>query len=187
MLRKVADHAEKGKNVEKQTGLKKDHPLVRFFGKDGETVENYLALDDALILGSLYAMCNADDSIIANLARRLRERRLYKTLDIADVGHDEGKRRHKRRHIEKTFEEQIENGSVMLDEKASISIYSEIGGDEDRMHKKLHILDGGEPKEISALSPMIKALEKKEQFTRFYFEKEEDRDAARGKKGPSHD
>ncbi len=71
----------------------------------------------------------------------------------------------------------------MLDDEASISIYSEIAGDEDRTHKKLHILDGGKPVEISTLSPMIKALEQKQQFTRFYFEKAEDRDKARGRMG----
>lgn len=34
---------------------------------------------------------------------------------------------------------------------------------------------------------MIKALERKSQFTRFYFEKEEDRDKARRQKGQNHD
>lgn len=187
LLRRIADHAAKGgKALERQTGLRKDHPLVLFYGQGGETVENYLALDDALVFGALEVMIGAEDTVVSDLARRLRERSLYKTLDIADVGHDEGRQRQKRRKILKDFEAQLDD-SVILDDKASISIYSEIGGDDDRTHKKLHVLDGGMPVEISALSDMIKALERKTQFTRFYFEKEEDRDKARGQKGQNHD
>ncbi|MGB3391038.1 MAG: hypothetical protein WBA88_24005 [Pseudaminobacter sp.] len=67
----------------------------------------------------------------------------------------------------------------MLDDKAAIGIYAEIGGDEERMHKKLHILDGDKPVEISGLSPLIHALETKKQFTRLYFSDTAERDAAR--------
>jgi HD superfamily phosphohydrolase len=183
LLQNVAKHAAEGNEVGKLTGLDRDHPLIQFFGNDGETVENYLALDDALIFGSLPAMMRASDPVISDMALRLRERRLFKTLDIADVGHDEGRQRQKLRKITKDFENQIRDGSVMLDDKASISIYSEVGGDDDRTHKKLHVLDGGKPIEISGPSPMIRALEPKKQFTRLYFEKAEDRDRARGKKG----
>ncbi|MFB9950073.1 HD domain-containing protein [Rhizobium puerariae] len=187
LLRSISTVANNGKNVEKMTGLRKEHPLIRFFGKNGECVENYLALDDTVIMGSLNALTAASDKTISEVADRLCNRRLYKTLDVADVGHDDGKKRQRQRTITRDFEAEIKAGSVMIDEKASISIYSEIGGDDDRTHKKLHILDGGKPVEISRLSDIIKALEKKEQFTRFYFEKEEDREKAQRKKGQNHD
>lgn len=183
LLHNIAKHAAENSNVRKYTGLDKGHPLICFFGKDGETVENYLALDDALVFGSLGAMTQAADQVISDMASRLRERRLFKTLDIADVGHDEGRQRQKLRKITRDFENQISSGSVMLDDKASISIYSEVGGDEDRIHKKLHVLDGGKPVEISVPSSMIRTLEQKRQFTRLYFENAEDRDKARGKRG----
>ncbi|KUM25647.1 hypothetical protein AU467_25360 [Mesorhizobium loti] len=187
LLSRIAKHAAQENEIEKQTGLEKDHPVIKFFGKGGETVVSYLGLDDALIFGALGSMARAIDPEISDLALRLRERKLYKTLDIADVGHDEGRQRQRLRKIKKDFEAQLADGSVILDEKAAISIYSEIGGDEDRTHKKLHILDGGKPVEISVLSPMIKALERKQQFTRLYFENDQDRDKARGKKGQIHD
>jgi hypothetical protein len=47
------------------------------------------------------------------------------------------------------------------------------------MHKKLHILDRGQPTEISKLSRLIDALVMKTQFTRLYFKELADRDAAR--------
>ena len=68
---------------------------------------------------------------------------------------------------------------MLVDEKASIGIYGEIGGDEERMHKKLHVLDASVPTEISKLSKLIEALLEKKKFTRVYFRDFADRDAAR--------
>jgi HD superfamily phosphohydrolase len=149
----------------------------------GETVANYLALDDMLFIGSLEAMARSADPAIGAMATRLRERNLYKTLDLAEFGADRGKQSQRRRRIERDFKDQLSQGTVILDDKAAIGIYSEIGGDEERMHKRLHILDGNTPTEISKLSPLIKALEAKKPFTRFYFAEKADRDKGRGTGG----
>ena len=144
-------------------------------------------MDDTLIFGSLEAMGRAEDLSVSEMAKRLHCRNLYKTLDLAEVGVDKGKQVQKQRHISSQFADKIVAGTVLLDNSASISIYSEIGGDEDRMHKKLHVLDDSKPVEIRKLSRLIGALEGKIQFTRFYFESEVDRDTARGKKGKNND
>ncbi|WP_157967037.1 HD domain-containing protein [Elioraea thermophila] len=179
LLQTVATAASDAGSAPARTGLPAGHPLLRFFGEGGETVENYLALDDALILGSLDAMAKATDPVIAEMAARLRDRNLYKTLDLAEFGADKGRQASRRRKIEREFADEIGNGRVIRDDKAAIGIYAEIGGDEERMHKRLHILDGGTPKEISQLSALIKALEPKKAFLRFYFADKDDRDAAR--------
>ena len=178
LLRAVAAHSGR-RGGWRSTGLHAEHSLLRFFGRDGETVENYLALDDALITGSLAALSHAEDPIISDIATRLRNRSLYKTLDLAEFGEDQGTQRAKLRRIRRLFEDKIATEKVLVDEGASIGIYGEIGGDEERMHKKLHVLDGGVPTEISKLSPLIGALVDKKQFTRVYFEDVADRDAAR--------
>jgi hypothetical protein len=178
----VADAAAKD-GAACRTGLPPKHPLLRFFGEGGETVENYLALDDMLVLGALEVMAQAEDPDLKELATRLRERKLYKTLDIAEFGADRGRQNQRKRGIEGRFRNEIAQGAVILDDKATIGIYSEIGGDEDRMHKRLHILDAQAPKEISELSTLIKSLEAKKPFIRFYFSSKEDRDRARGSKG----
>jgi hypothetical protein len=61
--------------------------------------------------------------------------------------------------------------SSLKDDDAELSIYSEIGGDDDKAHKILRVLDGkGDPKEISELSPMIRELGKeRRKFTRYHF------------------
>jgi HD superfamily phosphohydrolase len=179
LLRAVARLAAGKKSDLKKSGLPENHPLIRFFAKGGETVGNYLALDDALVFGAIDAMSQAEDADVAEIATRLRERSLYKTLDMAEFGEDFGRQRGRLRRIRERFADQIKAETVMLDDKAAIGIYAEIGGDEERMHKKLHILDNGNPIEISRLSSLIHALETKKQFTRLYFAAAADRDAAR--------
>lgn len=185
MLRGIARLAPGSRADRKKTGLPDDHPLLRFFGKAGESVENYLALDDALIFGSLEALSKADDPDISDMASRLRERRLYKTLDIAEFGADQGRQRQALKRIRKLFEEPIAAETVIVDDKGSFGIYSEIGGESERMHKKLHILEGNVPVEISKKSDIIDAVKDKK-LTRIYFAVSDDRDRARGKIANDH-
>jgi len=178
LLSRAADLIEQGRHAD--TGLDANHPLVRFFQKDGARLANFLALDDIVVGGAVERMTSASDQPIAELARRLRDRELYKTLDLGWFGHDAGRQRREARRIDRDFAEGLKNGSVIKDEGAAIGIYTQIGGDDDKSHKKLHILDAGQPREITELSDVVRELaEKKRQFTRYYFETESDRNRAR--------
>lgn len=177
LLREIARSV--GAGDVQRTGLTAGHPLELFFANGGDSVANYLSLDDTVVFGSLAAMSQAQEPAIADIATRLRERRLYKTLDIADFGADPGTQRGRLRRIRDKFAAQLKDETVMLDDKAAIGIYAEIGGDEERIHKRLHILDRGRPVEISRLSSLIHALEAKKQFTRLYFSDSGERDEAR--------
>ena len=177
LLGRVADHAgHRAKS--KQTGLPAKHPLLGFF-KAG-ALADYLALDDTVLWGGVEAMTRADDVEIAELARRLRERRLYKTIDMAAVGGDSGAQVYWAKKIDRKFAEQIKARAVIKDEGAKLSIYTQVGGDEERMHKKLHVLDAGQPVEISKQSALVAALVASKSFTRYYFATESDRRAAVG-------
>ncbi len=181
LLRRVAFLAEKS-GTRKMTGLDTNDPLMRFFRKDGATLPNYLALDDAGVMSAIERMCRAPDSEVQNLAIRLRARRLYKALDLGAFGYDEGKQRAAARRIDTDFRAGLESGRILKDEGAAISIYTQIGGDDERAHKRLHILDNGKPTEITRISKVVEAMREPKKFTRYYFEDETDRDRARGKK-----
>jgi HD superfamily phosphohydrolase len=74
-----------------RTGLPENHPLVRF-GREPDKVESILALDDTVVWGSLSQMADASDGVVSELAGRLRDRRLYKCVDVrARLGHLLGK------------------------------------------------------------------------------------------------
>jgi uncharacterized protein len=180
LLRLVAEQAKQAGAAPEQTGLDPYHPLLRFFGEGGQTLSNYLALDDGVLTGALERMTHACDQRIASLATRLRGRQLYKTLDLrASFGHDEGRQQQAARRIDQQFEAQLREGSVVKDEGAAVSIYTQIGGDDEKAHKKLHILDARGPREITELSSIVRELGRKTQFTRYYFENESDRESAR--------
>ncbi len=75
---------------------------------------------------------------------------------------------------------------MLKDEGAGISIYTQIGGDDEKAHKKLRILDSsGKAHEITSISKYIRYLVEKNPLTRYYFEAETDRELARahGDKG----
>jgi HD superfamily phosphohydrolase len=180
LLRRIAERAKQPADAPAQTGLAAGHPLLRFFARADATLANYLALDDGVVMGAFEQMTHAEDIEIADLAARLLERRLYKALDLRTAfGHDEGRQRRAARRIDKEFEAKLKSGAVIKDEGAAVSIYTQIGGDDDKAHKKLHILDAKGPREITEMSPIVRELGQKTQFTRYYFENESDREAAR--------
>lgn len=182
LLKRVAEATEKS-DSSARTGLEEDHPLLRFFGTSAPSVQEYLVLDDMVVMAGIERMAYAADPEISSLATRLRNRDLYKTLDVRIFG-DEGRQARQTRKIDREFADQLKAGTVLKDQKAAVGIYTEIGGDDEKAHKKLHVLDGrGEPREITALSKRIDVSNYKIQFTRYYFESVFDRDRARGEKG----
>src|SRR3546814_4428659 len=101
-------------------------------------------------------MVRGGDAVVGDLGRRLRERRLYKTLDVRAFGHEEGHQRIAARRIDRAIEAKSFAGTVIKDEGAGVSIYTQIGGDDDKAHKRLHVFDEAEgPVEITRVSPMI--------------------------------
>lgn len=62
-------------------GLSRRNPLIRF-AEQPDSLENALLLDDAAVWGALTELVEADDKIISQLARMLRERRLPKAIDL---------------------------------------------------------------------------------------------------------
>jgi HD superfamily phosphohydrolase len=178
LLRRVAERVGDAEQ-QKKTGLSDGHALVRFLRTNALT--DYLALDDGVLWGSLEQMARAEDGRIADLAVRLRERRLFKTLDIASIGYDPDLQVRWSKRIDRKFSESLAEGTVLKDE-ASLTIYTQIGADEGRTHKKLHILDGGQPVEIAKRSRLVSALVAPKTFTRYYFSTDSARNAAVGLK-----
>jgi uncharacterized protein len=175
LLAKVTDVANSG-NLQ-QIGLGPSDPLARFFSEGGETVRNYLELDDFAVWTAIGCMARGGDPSARELACRLRERRLYKALDIntvcpirPDESADETDER-RQREILRIQEKLGERSSLpFLIDSAPIGIYGEIGEDEARTHNMLAIrLHDGSTREITQVSPTIRALGKRRRIVRFYF------------------
>jgi HD superfamily phosphohydrolase len=57
------------------------HPFIQF-AKDPETLDNALALDDAVFWGALSMLAESQDKQISFCAKRLRDRKLPRSIDI---------------------------------------------------------------------------------------------------------
>lgn len=66
-----------------RTGLSESHPLVRF-AKNQDSVESVIPLDDTVIWGALSQMSEADDPLLKEFSVRLRDRKLYKSIDVRE-------------------------------------------------------------------------------------------------------
>lgn len=180
LLRLVSRAAEGGAEpAARATGLDPDHPLIAFFATPAPTVAQYLALDDIVVMGAMERMTRATDPAVADLARRLRERRFYKVLDLASLGGDADGLKRAADRINRDFKDDIAAGRVLKD-RARISAYTHVGGEDALAHKTLRIADGsGQLREISRASKVVDGDGLRKSFARYFFEDEAQRDRAR--------
>lgn len=64
-----------------KTGLAKNHPLIKF-ALSPDSIDCVLTLDDTVIWGALSLMSDCEDECLAAFAKRLRDRKLYKCIDV---------------------------------------------------------------------------------------------------------
>lgn len=81
LLTKVIALARDG--LTSKTGLGENHPLVHF-ANNPENLNCTLALDDSAVAGALPMMVEAEDRLISDFSTRLRERKLYKCIDVRE-------------------------------------------------------------------------------------------------------
>jgi uncharacterized protein len=179
MIRSLFAHiatASSDRKMVKELGLDKDDPLVRFFSPKGETIENYLALDDFSVWVSIARIAGGKNQTAAALARRLRDRRLLKALDINTVvpvipGEEPSITEERRQRAIVKIEARFGSGlnQTIFKDAEKLDVYGEIGADEAKQHKKLSImLRDGSTQEITQLSPTIRTLMGRKNFIRYY-------------------
>ncbi len=67
----------------KETGLPHKHPLL-LFARNPNSLERIVALDDSVLWGALSYLTDASDETVKQLAVRLRDRQLYKCIDVRE-------------------------------------------------------------------------------------------------------
>ena len=175
LLKRVSE-LSRDRKVKLLTGLDKNHPIVQFFSNDKPSVAEYLALDDFVVFGAIERLRFAKDLKIKELSNRLMDRKLYKTLDCRTYNRSLKFQVAHIKKIDKRFN--LDSKNIIKDANVSLSIYTQIGGDDERAHKKLRILENdGKTPEITEFEGIVTKLEKLI-LTRYYFENSEDRNEA---------
>lgn len=80
LLTRVAELVSKDEG--ERSGLPELHPLRSYFAEGGNTLENYLNLDDTTVWGSLALLQRSRDPVVSETASRLATRNLYKCFDV---------------------------------------------------------------------------------------------------------
>jgi HD superfamily phosphohydrolase len=168
----IAESVEAGKVL---AGLIADHPLVRFFSTDGETIENYKALDDFVVWGAIHDIGISGTGAAQDIAQRLLERRRLLCLDVQLAFSQEPELQRRLKHrLDETFKNELHK--TVFRNTAKLSLYGEIGGDDSRAQKRLMIqLPNNRLKEITDFSERaIVQTSNERPFERYYFLSESD-------------
>ncbi len=176
LLRMIARDAASRDTV---CGLAVQHPLVRFFLRDGDTLANYRDLDDTVVWGAVHGLAAGGRSEAREIARRLLNREKPYCLDIQQTfPEDAEKQRRLKRELDSTFMSRLD--SRVFRDTARLSIYGEIGADDRRAQKRLMIqLADGSLREITDFKDATVAGSDHERlFERYYFLDESDHDKA---------
>ncbi len=162
-----------------EIAIEPKHSLARFFASNGEDAAAYAALDDTVIWGGVERFSDARDPYVREMSNQLRNRRLFKALDIETTFPEFAERQRRAiRQIEQMFAGEL--GRTVLKDRTAISIYGVVGADDAQAQKRLMILTANGLREITELSRAVDALSGAGRtFNRFYFADPAARDRAR--------
>lgn len=139
--------------------LTRREPILRHFTSGPPSLDTYVHLDDSTVWAALaeYADCRVPE--VSELAVRLRDRRLYKCLEIGSWDEPQGNLYQRfRRKVE---ELDVEWRDELLFDQSTISPYTWYAFDDASALSKVLVKarnDMVEPTDIAEESPIVKAL-----------------------------
>jgi hypothetical protein len=169
-------------------GLPTGHPLVRYAEAPREPA-HFLALDDAVVWGSLWQLCAGRDLVVADLAGRLLDRRLLRCFDVRE----EVQRRLPHGLSPQETEARIDavadalagevaasrpaDGPLLLHDRYQRSPYEMVAGEESPLNQILVADSGGRIVDLGELSPIVRAV-RPFKVDRYYFDRADSGSAA---------
>ena len=151
------------------TGLPEGHPLVAFVENGCDRLEDYLELDDAVMMAALGMLSYAADPRIAELAARIRHRQLFKCFDVRATADPVGG--NARPAFRRLLNEARRNGEFdqeidVLEDSTAVSPYKVHEFESKSALEKILIRRSGDgrPEDVARLSPVVEALGERKIF-----------------------
>lgn len=151
----------------KDDELAKREPVLRYFVSP--SLDSYLALDDASVWAALAIYAECENPVISRLARRLRDRDLYKCVDIGVRDSPNGNLY--LRFIRMLKERSAEESEDLLFDDPTVMPYRWYDFDNDSALNKVLVKahrDMNEPEDIAEASSIVKALQDRKRIQRVY-------------------
>lgn len=139
-------------------------PVVRYFKSECPLLSDYLEIDDASMWASLAALSSSSNSAISTLASRLRNRDLYKCLDI-------GRFEERGRNVYGSFRLKLGERPELLFDDDKVTLYKEYDFDHKSSLNKVLVKtkpSDSEPTDIVGVSAMVRAFRDEERIRRVY-------------------
>ena len=147
--------------------LSTKHPLVAYYAAETPTLDRYLALDDAVVWSAIEACAEVSPNDVRELALRIRDRRLSKSVAIDLINTTDCDRKRKA-FIDSKFADEI--GRTVFIDRAPLSIYKDWRRESELPHKRVHVRrTDGTVVDIALLSKAVAALTEEEEILRYYF------------------
>ena len=182
-LLKFASESEKGNGA--KLSVQFEHPLRQYYASKTPSLNNYLALDDAVVWGAIESTAVGQDGVLKELAVRIRDRKIMKSISIDQVNPTETDVK-RREFITESLKDKI--GITIFEDRAPLSIYKDSRREAVEPHKRVYIKrNHDKPRDVAALSKPVAALVDGEEILRFYFVNESDRNSVLAIKGGKHD
>ena len=141
--------------------LARREPVLRYLTAATPSLDAYLRLDDAAVWAALAEYAECSQPRVAELARRLRDRNLYKCLDVGSRGEPQGNLYLRFRH--ELNEHSIEwAGDLLFDDESTVTPYTWYDFNDASALNKVLVKDRAdlrEPKDIADESKIVKALD----------------------------
>lgn len=176
-MHKTTRTAEKmlGRLLTTATEDLKDDPAVRldsvlrYFTSESPQLGAYLDLDDTTVWTTLATLAASPHSRVAELARHLRDRRLYKCLDVGIL--DEPGNNLYGRFRRQLRERYVEKEEGLLFDDAVVTLYKRYSFEDSSALNKVLVKKqntDSEPRDIANVSDIVKALREAEFIKRVY-------------------
>ena len=150
-------------------GSKRQEPLLRYLACETPMLGAYLDLDDAAVWSALTAVTDWPDERISMLARRLRDRQLYKCIDIGALDGSSGNPRQRFQYeIERRSPEWIDD---LLYDDSKVALYRWYSFDESSALNKILVKtrpDAADPRDIADISSTVGARKNNGHIYRVY-------------------
>lgn len=140
-------------------GLARREPVLRYLTAETPSLDAYLRLDDAAVWAALAEYAECPQPRVAELAGRLRDRNLYKCLEVGSWNEPQDNLYLRfRRELD---ERRIEWAGDLLFDQSAVTPYTWYDFDDASALNKVLVkvrADLHEPEDIAKMSPIIKAL-----------------------------
>ena len=154
----------------RDTELARREPVLRYLTSETPSLEAYLGLDDSAVWTALTILAGQSDRDISELAHRLRERKLYKCVDIGVLDQPDG---NLYLRLQRRLEERSpEWHQDLLFDEPTVTPYKWYDFDDDASALNKVLVktreDENEPTDIANISPIVKTLKGEERIQRVY-------------------